>query len=143
MFFEARLQEAATTTAAVVVGFIGVHLRNVFLTHRLGNCKPEVVCNFVAEAFTYNLAGILNSELNFQVLVPVRIGLQFTLPNPLGIVFIDVLGFEVVSYVESFQSGPDCKCYVASLRIKIGLAFQLVGHFGLRPHQFLPILFIC
>ena len=75
LLFESRLQETTATTAAVIIGFIWIHLRNIFLTHRLGNSKPEVVGNFVAKAFTNYLAGILNGKLDLQVFVPIRIGL--------------------------------------------------------------------
>lgn len=142
LFFKARLQKAAAAATTVIVGLIGIHLRNIFLTHRLTNCKSEIVRNFIPKAFTYNLAGILDSELDFQIFIPVRIWFQLAFPNPLGIIFVNVFCFEVVSYVEFFQSGPDCKCYVASFRIEIRLALEFIGHVGLRGYKLLPILII-
>jgi hypothetical protein len=45
--------------------------------------------------------------LYFQIPVPVGIDIQFALPDPFGVIFIDVLDFEIMLDVEFFQSGPD------------------------------------
>jgi len=63
------------------------------------------------------LAGVLDRELDLEVLVPVGVDLELALANPLGIEMDDADNFELVGDVELFQSGPDCEEFVPSLGI--------------------------
>ena len=96
----------------------------------------------IAKSFSHDLAGILDGKFDFQILVPVRIRFQLTFPNPLGVILINILNFEVVRDVEFFQSGPDCKGDMASLRVEVCLTLQGVRLCRLPPHQFFPVLVI-
>jgi hypothetical protein len=68
---KARLQESATAAAAVVVGFIWCHVDEIFLADNLFHHVAQIVRHGVSESLSDKLAGILNSEGDFQVLVPV------------------------------------------------------------------------
>jgi hypothetical protein len=107
LFFETGLEEAAATAAAEVVGAVGLHVDEILFTHNGSDDVPQILGNGVAVAFAHDLAGILYRKLDFKVLVPVRVDLQFTLTNPFGIVLIYVFDFKIVFEVEFFQSGPD------------------------------------
>jgi hypothetical protein len=65
------LEKSAATTAAVVVGLVRVHIDKIFLTDHSLDHVTQVFGNGIAQGFSYQLAGILNGELNLQVLVPV------------------------------------------------------------------------
>jgi hypothetical protein len=107
LFFEPGLQKSAAAAAAVVIRFIGLHVNEIFFTHHRLDHETKIICDRIAIALSNNLARILNREFDFQVLVPVGIDLQVSFTDPFGIIFIDVLNFEVVFDVEFFQSGPD------------------------------------
>jgi hypothetical protein len=107
LFLEPGLQESAAAAAAVVVGAVGLHVDEIFFTHHGFDHKPQVFGNGIAVAFAYDLAGVLNREFDFQVLVPVGVDLELAFADPLGIVFINIFDFKVVFQVEFFQSGPD------------------------------------
>ena len=107
LLLETGLQKAAATAATIIVGPVGVHLDNIVFSHYGLHHKPQVLGEGISKTFADDLAGILNGELDLQVFVPVRVDLQFSFPDPFGVVFVDVLYFEVVLEVEFFQSGPD------------------------------------
>ena len=102
-----RLQEAATTAATVVIRLVRCHLDDVFFPyHRLYD-KSQIIGNNIAEAFSDDLAGILNSECDFALLVPVGADFKSSFPDPLSVVAIDGGNFKLVIDIEFFQSGPD------------------------------------
>jgi len=107
LILEPGLQKSAAAAAAVVIGSVGLHVDKIFFAHNGSDHKPKVFGNGIAIALSYDLAGILNREFDFQVLVPVGIDLQLAFTNPFGIIFIDVLNFKIVLEVKFFQSGPD------------------------------------
>ena len=51
------------------------------------------------------LAGL--KKFDFQILVPVGIDIQFALPDPFGVVFIDIFDLKFVGNIELFQSCQD------------------------------------
>ena len=106
---KARLQVSAATAAAVIVGFIGVHIHKIFFPDHGLDHKTEVICYWVTKGFSYQLAGVLDRKFDLQVLVPIGIYLKLSFPDPLCIKLNDALNFKVVGNVEFFQSGPDCK----------------------------------
>jgi hypothetical protein len=107
LIFESGLQESTTTTAAIIIGSIGLHIDEIFFTHHGFHHKPQIFCDGVAITLSNDLAGILYRELDFQILVPVGIDLQLAFANPLGIILIDIFYFKIVFEVEFFLSGPD------------------------------------
>ncbi len=107
LFFKAGLEKSAAAAAAEVVGSVGLHVDEILFAHDGFDDVPQILGNGVAVTFADDLAGILDGKLDFQVLVPVCVDLQFALANPLGVVLIDVLDFEMMVEVEFFQSGPD------------------------------------
>ena len=84
-----------------------MHLDKIFFTHHRLDDISQVFRDWIAITFAHNLTRILNREFDLQILVPVGIDLQFSLPDPLGIILVDVLDFKIVLDVEFFQSGPD------------------------------------
>jgi hypothetical protein len=114
---ESGLQEAAAAATAEVIGSVGVHVHEVFFTDHGFDHETQVFGHWVTKGFAHQLAGILNGELDLAVLVPIGIDLQFAFADPLGVVLNDALDFEIGFEVEFFQSGPDCKEFVPSLRV--------------------------
>ena len=107
LLFVSRLQKTTPTAATIVIGSVGLHVDKIFLSHHCLYDKAEILGDGIPVAFAYNLAGILYREFNFQILVPVGINIQLSLPNPLGVVFIDVFDLKFVGNVEFFQSCQD------------------------------------
>jgi hypothetical protein len=107
LLLEPGLQEATAAAAAEIVGAVGLHVDEIFLAdHRFYN-ETQVLGNRITVALADDLAGILNREFDFQVLVPVGIDFEFSFTNPFGIIFVNAFNFKVVLEVEFFQSGPD------------------------------------
>ena len=67
----------------------------------------QVIGDRIPEAFSNDLTWVLNRKFNFQILIPVGIDFQLALPDPLRVIFIDVLDFKFMSNVEFFQSCQD------------------------------------
>jgi hypothetical protein len=107
LLFKARLEEAAPAAAAIIVGPVWVHINKIFFANNRSDHEPQVFGNGVPERFAHDLTGVLNREFNFQVLVPVGVDFQPAFPDPLRIIFIDVLDDEVMLDVEFFQSCQD------------------------------------
>jgi hypothetical protein len=72
---ESGLEKPATAAAAEVVGFVGGHVDKIFFPHHGFHHKAKIIGNGIPIAFSDNLTGILDGELDFQVLVPVGIDL--------------------------------------------------------------------
>ncbi len=139
LLLETRLEKTAAAATAVVIRLIRRHLHQVFFSDCLLNGVSEIVGNGIAEAFSNNLARILNGKLDFQILIPVGIRLQFPFSDPFSVIFVNILCFKVVSYIEFFQSGPDCEGNVASLRVEVGFHPQGIGLPRFLAHQVFPI----
>lgn len=135
LLLETRLEKSATTATTVVIGFIRVHLHQVFFTDGLLDGISEIFGNGIAKTFSYDLAGILNGKLDLQVLVPIRIWFQFSFSDPFGVIFVDIFCFKAVSDIKFFQSGPDCEGDVASLGIEVCLNPQGIGGLRLSAYQ--------
>jgi hypothetical protein len=103
------LEVPAAAATAIIIGFVGVHIHEVFFPNNSLDYKTEIVRNWIAEGLSDQITGILSREFHLQILVPVGIDLQFPFPDPLGIHLNDAFDFEIMFYVEFFQSGPDCK----------------------------------
>ena len=107
LLFHAGLQKTAAAAATVIVGSVGNHINKIFFTdHRFDNIA-QVFGNGVAKRLAYDLTGVLDSEFNLEVLVPVGVDLEFSFPDPFGIVFINVFDDKIVLDVEFFQSCQD------------------------------------
>ena len=107
LLLETGLEETAAAAAAEVVGFVGGHVDEVLFSDNGLDNKPQVFGNGVAIGLTHDLTGILNGKLDLEILVPVGVYLEFTFPDPLCVVFVDVLDFKVVLDVVFFQSCQD------------------------------------
>ncbi len=106
---ESGLEESTAAAATEVVGAVGMHVDEVLFPDHRFHDEPQVLRHRVAEGFSYQLAGILDGELDFPVLVPIGTDLEFALLDPLGIVLDDALDLEVIGNLEFFQSEPDCE----------------------------------
>ncbi len=136
------MQETAAAAAAVVVGAVGKHVDEIFLAHDGFYNKPQILCHRIAKTFSYELARVLNRKLDFQVLVPVGIDLQFSFPYPLGITLNNAFDLKIVRNIEFFQSSPDCKEFVPSFGIEPDLALQIIHCLGLDfDNMFPPLVF--
>ena len=107
LIFVTGLQEAAAPAATEVVGTVGRHVDEIFFADHGPDDIAEIFGNGVAVALADDLAGVLDGELDLEVLVPVRIDLEAAFPDPFGIVFVNVFNIKVVIDVEFLQSGPD------------------------------------
>lgn len=106
-FSETGLQEAASTAAAVIVGLVGSHFDNVFLPYHRLDDKSQIVGNLIAESFPDDLAGVLNCELDFALLVPVGVDLEAAFSDPFSVITVYGSDFKLVIDTKFFQSGPD------------------------------------
>jgi hypothetical protein len=120
---ESRLQESAAAAAAIVVHSAGGHVHKIFLSHHRPGHVPQVFSHGIAQTLAYQLARVLYGKLYFTVLVPVGIDFQLSFSYPLGVILYDAFTFKVMLDVEPFESDPDCKKFVPSLRIEPDLAF--------------------
>jgi hypothetical protein len=107
ILFKTRLQETAAAAAAIVVGTVGMHFNEIFFPHNRFDHESQVFSNGVPESFTHDLTGILHRKFDFQILVPVGVDFQPAFPDPLGIIFVDVLDDKVMLDLEFFQSCQD------------------------------------
>ena len=141
-FGKAGLQETTAPTATVIVGAIGKHIHKIFLPHNGFYYKPQIFRHRITKTFSNELAGILNRKLDFQVLVPVGIDLQFSFPYPLGVILNNAFDLKIVRNVKFFQSSPDCKELVPSLGIEPDLALQIIHGLGFDfDNMFPPVVF--
>jgi len=134
------LQEAAASAATIIIGAVRGHVCEIFLAYNGFYDKSKVFRNGVAQCFSYQLAGILNGKLNFQVIVPIRVYLEFPLPDPLGIILNYTFAFEVVLDIEFVQSDPDCKKFMPSFRIEPHFAVKVIDSLGLHLYDILPTI---
>ena len=107
LLLESRLEKSAAAAATEIVGPVGLHVDKILLADHGFDHEAQVFSNGIPVAFAHDLAGILDREFDFQVLVPVGVDLEFALTYPFGIILINILDFKVVLEVEFFQSGPD------------------------------------
>jgi hypothetical protein len=75
LVFKSGLQKTTASAAAVIVGPVGLHIDKIFLPHNGFDNKSQIFSNGVTIAFPDDLAGVLNGEFDFQILVPVGIDL--------------------------------------------------------------------
>jgi len=106
-FLISGLQKTPAAAAAVIIGAVRLHIDKIFFSDNGFDDIPQIFGDGVSVALAHDLAGILNRKLYFQILVPVGVDIQFALPDPRGVVFIDVFYFEFVRNVEFFQSCQD------------------------------------
>ena len=107
LFFHAGLQKTAAAAATVIVGSVGDHINKIFFADNRFDHVSQVFGNGVAKRLAYDLTGVLDGEFFLEVLVPVGIDLEPSLPDPFGIIFIYVFDDKVVLDVELFQSCQD------------------------------------
>lgn len=117
LILESRLEESTAAAATEVIGLVGRHVDKVLFSYRHLDSVSQIIRYSISETLSYNLAGILNRKFNFQILVPIGIGFEFSFPNPLGIIFVNILNLKIVLDSEFFQSGPDCESDVPSLGV--------------------------
>ena len=72
------------------------------------------------------MAGVLDRELDFEILVPVGIDFEFPFPDPLGVILNDAFDFEIKGDLELLRSEPDREEFVPSLRVEPDLAFKVL-----------------
>jgi hypothetical protein len=106
-FPKARLQESAAAAAAIIVGPVRLHINEIIFTHYGLDDKAQIFRDGVPIRLPHNLAGILNGKLYFQIFVPVGIDLQFSFPDPFGVIFINVFDDKIMLNIEFFQSCQD------------------------------------
>jgi len=107
LLFVSRLQKTTTAATTIVVGPVGLHVDKILFPHHGLYNKAQILGDGIPVAFTYNLAGILDREFDFQIFIPVGMDIQLSLPNPLGVVFINVFNLKFVVNVKFFQSCQD------------------------------------
>lgn len=101
------LQKASASSAAVVVRLVGMHLDKIFLSHDRLYDVAQIIGHGVTKTLSHDLAGILNRELDFQILIPIGVYLQFTFTDPFCVILVNARNLQICPDVELFQSGPD------------------------------------
>jgi len=134
----ARLEKTASASAAVIVRPVRCHINKVLFADNGFYSISQILCDGISEALSYKLAWILNCKFHLQILIPVRIDLELSFPDPLGIILNDALNFKIIGDVEFFQSGPDCEKFVPSLRIEPDFAFQILNRLDLDFDNMFP-----
>ena len=104
---KAGLKKTAPTAAAEVIRPVRIHVDEIFFTDHRFDDKSKVFGDRIPQRFSHQLAGVLYRKLDLEIPVPVRIDLQFSLPNPLGVIFDDAFDLEIMVDFESVQSDPD------------------------------------
>jgi hypothetical protein len=107
LLFESGLEEATPAAAAEIVGAVGRHVDEVLFADDGLYHETQIIGNLVTVTLAHDLAGVLDREFDLQFPVPVAVDLELALPDPLGIVLVDIFDFKIVLDVEFFQSGPD------------------------------------
>ncbi len=138
-FRKPRLKITAPAPAAVIVGSVGLHVHEILFAHNRFDNISHIFRHRVAEAFSNQLARILDREFDLQIFVPVGIDFQLSFTDPLGIVLNDAFTFKIVFDVESLQSDPDRKKFMPSLGIEPDFAFEVINGLGFDPDDVLPV----
>ena len=136
------LEKAAAAAAAIIVRSVGIHFDEIFFSHHRPHRVPKIFGHRIPKGLAHQLAGVLNREFDFEVLVPVGIDLQLSFPDPLRIILNDTLDLKLVLDLEFFQSEPDCKQFVPSLGIEPDLGFEIIHGLGLDPYNMFPGIII-
>ncbi len=136
------LQETTTSSTTIVVGAVGVHIHKILLADYASDNKPQILGHGVPKGFAHQLAGVLDREFDFKVPVPVGIDLQFTFPDPLGVVLNNTLDLKIVRNVVFCQPGPDGEKFVPSFRIEPNLAAQIFHSSGLCLDDVFPAFIV-
>ena len=131
------VDETATRLTAVVVLVPRLHIAEVF-----ADGVDDVAELVVEAASAHDVAGVLDREFDFRILVPIGIHVEFPLPDPPGVVFDDAFDLKVMRNVELGQSDPDCKEFVASLRVEPDLAAQILHGLFLYLDDVFPTLVV-
>ena len=118
LLLETGLEKTASAATAKIIGFIRCHVNKIFFTNNCFNNISQVFCHRVAKCFSHQLTGILNRELDFPILVPVRRGFEFTFSDPLSIELNNTFYFKIIRDIEFFQSCQDCEEFVPSLGVE-------------------------
>ena len=103
------LEKTAATAAAIIVRLVRRHINKVLFSNNRFYYKPQIIGDRVAKALSDKLAWILNSKFDFKILVPIRIYLELSFPDPLCVILNYTFYLKIVRNVEFFQSGPDCE----------------------------------
>jgi hypothetical protein len=101
------LEKTSASAATKIVRPVGNHVDEVFFPHDRLDYKAKIFRYGVSIAFPHDLAWILDRELYFTILVPVRIYGKFSFPDPFRVIFVDALDLEFVFDAEFFQSCQD------------------------------------
>lgn len=142
LFSISCLEKAAAAATAIIIRLIGMHFDEIFFSHHRLHRVPQIFGHRIPKGLAHQLAGVLNREFDFEVLVPVGIDLQLSFPDPLGIILNDTLDLKVVLDVEFFQSEPDCKQFVPSLGIEPDLTPEIFHRLGLDLHNVFPVFVV-
>lgn len=106
-FRKSGLQKSAATAAAEIIGPVRRHVDKIVFPDAGFDHKPQIFGDRVPQGLAYQLAGILDSEGDPQLFVPVRVEFELSLPDPFGIILDDTFDLEIVWYLEFIQPDPD------------------------------------
>jgi hypothetical protein len=101
------LQISAAAATTVIVGLVGMHVNKIFFSHNGLYNIAQIIRHWISKAFAHNLAWILNRKFDLQILVPIGIDLEFSLPDPFGIILVDACNLKIMGYIKFFQSCQD------------------------------------
>jgi hypothetical protein len=101
------LQIPSPAAATVVVGPVGMHFNEVFLPHDGLHNIAQILRHRIPVTLAHDLTRILNRELHLQILVPIRVDLEFSFPDPFGVILVDACNLKIIGDIEFFQSCQD------------------------------------
>jgi len=107
LFFIPGLQKTTPAATAVVVGSVGLHVDKIIFANDRFDHKAQILGNGVTITFTHDLTRILDCKFDFEVFIPIGIDFEFALPDPLGVVLINIFDFKTMVDVKFFQSFQD------------------------------------
>lgn len=84
-----------------------MHFDEIFFAHNGFHHEPQIVGRWIPIALPHDLAWILGRKFELQILIPIRIDLKLSFPDPFGVVPVDACDLQVCFDIEFLQSGPD------------------------------------
>lgn len=84
-----------------------MHINKIFFPHNGFHNIAQIIRHWISKAFAHYLTGILNRELDLQILIPIGVDLEFSFPDPFGIILVDACNLKIMGYIKFFQSCQD------------------------------------
>ena len=74
-FFEIRQNGSPPATAAIIIGSVRLHIYKIFFPYDWFDNESQIFGNGIPITFSDNLTGILYSEFDFKIFIPIGVDL--------------------------------------------------------------------